>query len=134
MLHIFALQDFFTKRPFFHNGFFNENGSLVSSLCEIFLVQSWTLYTNENYFITQYVLKISFYLIGVNFGSIYYFLINFLQQNFLTLISTLYLCFKTQNLCSMNTFIYVWEAFKIKKNQTWDICREGGGGGVFLNA
>merc|ERR1711895_182868 len=36
VLHIFALQDFFTKCPFCHNGFFNENGSLVSSLCEIF--------------------------------------------------------------------------------------------------
>ena len=39
VLHIFALRDFFTKCPLSHNGFFNKNGSLVSSLCEIFELQ-----------------------------------------------------------------------------------------------
>merc|ERR1711895_276105 len=38
VLHFFVLQDFLTKCPFPHNSFFNENGSLVSSLCKIFII------------------------------------------------------------------------------------------------
>ena len=58
VLHIFALQDFFTKCPFCHNGFFNKKGSLVSSLCEIFNKDSDCLRIQNFFSVISLVFKL----------------------------------------------------------------------------